>query len=286
MPEWLQIIIRSILFIFVLILMTRLLGKKQISEITFFEYISGITIGSVAGEVIMGLDRNIMHGVIAIVVFGGVTLGVDILTLKSKKLRDLIEGKGVALIQNGKIMEENLKKEKYSIDELGSLLRGKNVFNTAEVEFAVLEPNGELSVLLKKENRPVTPKDLNIKVAHEKEPQTIIMDGEIIDNALSDSGKNRGWLTIELDKQGVTLENVFYAQVDAYGDLSIDLYDDQLIIPPPQTRPLLMAMIKKCQADMESFALETNSATSQQMYQKNAKKLTEIITQLSPYLKG
>ncbi len=286
MPEWLHIIFRSFLFIFVLILMTRLLGKKQISEITFFEYISGITIGSIAGEVIMGLDRNIFHGVIAIVVFGGITLTVDFLTLKSKKLRDIIEGKGVALIQNGKIMEENLKKEKYSLDELGSLLRGKNVFNTAEVEFAVLEPNGELSVLLKKENRPVTPKDLNIKVANEKEPQTIIMDGKIIDNALSDSGKNRGWLMIELDKQGVTLENVFYAQVDAYGDLSIDLYDDQLIIPPPQTRPLLMAMIKKCQADMESFALETNSATSKQMYQKNAKKFTEITTQLSPFLKG
>jgi uncharacterized membrane protein YcaP (DUF421 family) len=227
-----------------------------------------------------------MHGVIAIVVFGIITLGVDFLTLKNKKFRDLIDGKGVALIQNGKIMEENLKNEKYSIDELGALLRGKNVFNTSEVEFAVLEPNGDLSVLLKKENRPLTPKDLNMKVANEKEPQTVIMDGKIIDNALSDSGKNRGWLMIELEKLGVTLANVFYAQIDAYGDLTIDLYDDQIVVPTPQTRPLLMAMIKKCQADMESFALETNSEAGKQMYQKNSKKLTEVINQLSPFLKG
>lgn len=286
MPEWVLIIVRSFIFIALLIIITRILGKKQISEITFFEYISGITIGSIAGEVIMGLDKNIAHGVIAIVVFGLITLSVDFLTLKSKKFRDIVDGKGSVFIKDGKILEDNLKKEKYSLDDLNSLLRGKNVFNASEVEFAVLESNGDLSVLLKKENRPLSAKDLNIKVASEKEPQTVIMDGKIIDNALSESGKSRGWLTVELEKLGVTLDNVFFAQIDSYGGLTVDIYDDQLKVPSPQQRPLLLAMIKKCQADMESFALETNSETGKQMYIKNSQLLQDLITKLTPYLKG
>ena len=172
MSDWVHIFIRSIVFILVLIIMTRLLGKKQISEISFFEYVSGITIGSIAGESSWGLDGNMWHGFLAIGVFGGITLLVDILSLKSKKFRDVVDGKGTIIIKDGKIMEDNLKKEKYSLDDLGSLLRQKDVFNIADVEFAILEPKGDLSILLKKENRPLTSKDLQIKVANDKVPQT------------------------------------------------------------------------------------------------------------------
>ena len=185
MPEWIHIFIRSVIFIVVLILITKLLGKKQISEISFFEYVSGITIGSIAGEVITGLESNIGHGILAIAVFGSITFLVDIISLKSKKFRDIVDGTGTILIKDGKIMEDNLKKEKYSLDDLGSLLRQKDVFNTADVEFAILEPKGDLSVFLKKENRPLTPKDLQMKVANDKVPQTIIMDGTIINDAMA-----------------------------------------------------------------------------------------------------
>lgn len=286
MSEWTDIFIRSILFIIVLMVMTRLLGKKQISEISFFEYVSGITIGSIAGEVIMGLERNIGHGILAIVIFALITLLVDTISLKSKKFRDIVEGTGTIIIKDGKVMEDNLKKEKYSIDELESLLRQKNVFSMADVEFAILEPKGDLSVLLKKENRPLTSKDMNLKVANDKVPQTVIMDGSIINDAMSAAGKDRSWLHTELDKLGVTIENVFMAQVDSYGDLTIDVYDDQMNIPSPQVRPLLMAMIKKCQADLELFALETESDKAKAMYNKNAKKLTAVIDTLKPYLNG
>lgn len=286
MSDWVHIFIRSIVFILVLILMTRLLGKKQISEISFFEYVSGITIGSIAGEVIMGLDGSMWHGVLAIGVFSGITLLVDILSLKSKKFRDIVDGKGSIIIKDGKIMEDNLKKEKYTLDDLGSLLRKKDVFNTADVEFAMLEPKGDLSILLKKENRPLTPKDLQMKVANDKVPQTIIMDGSIMNDAMSAAGKDRHWLHMELDKLGVTIENVFMAQVDSYGDLTVDLYDDKIKVPSPQIRPLLLAMIKKCQADLELFALETESDKAKVMYDKNAKKLEEVIRILKPYLNG
>lgn len=284
MSEWTQIFIRSIVFLLVLLVLTKLLGKKQISEISFFEYVSGITIGSIAGEVIMGLDDNIGHGVLAIAIFSIITLLVDVFSLKSKKFRDIIEGKGTIFIKDGKIMEDNLKKEKYSVEDLGSLLRGKDVFSAADVEFALLEPNGELSVLLKKENRPLTPKDLNIPTVHEKEPETVIMDGTIINDSMAAARKDRNWLHMELEKLGVTLENVFLGQINSYGELTVDLYDDKINVPSPETRPLLMASMKKCQADLELYALATESEKAKAMYEKNAKKIEQAISTLTPFL--
>jgi uncharacterized membrane protein YcaP (DUF421 family) len=286
LAEPVDIIVRSFLFIVVLFLITKLVGKKQISQISFFEYVSGITIGSIAAEVITGLETNIFYGTISILIFGLTTLFVDFTNLKSKKFRDFVEGRGAVLIKDGKIQEEVMKKERYSIDELATLLRKQNVFRVADVEFAVLEPSGDLSVLLKKENRPLTPKDLNLIVANEKEPQTVIMDGKILNDPLAASGKNRAWLFIELEKLGVTLDNVFFAQIDSYGELTIDLYDDKIQVPQNQERPLLMAQLKKCQADLESFALETDSESAKKMYTKNSKRLSEAIERLTPYLNG
>ncbi len=284
MAEWIHIIIRSLLFLFILFILTKVLGKKQISQLTFFEYISGITIGGISGEVIMGLENNIWHGILAIFIFGFITFIVGYVSLKSNSFRDFVEGKGTIFIKDGKILEDNLKKEKYSTDELTSLLRKNAVFNVADVEFAMLEQTGDLSILLKKEVRPLTPKDMNMNVGNDTVPQTVIRDGEIVYNSLAAAGKTRKWLDIELDKLNVTIDNVFFAQVDAYGDLFVDLYDDKINVPTPQTRPLLMAMLKKCQADLEIFELETESEEAKKMYHKNADKVSEVIKILSPYL--
>lgn len=284
MPEWIYIVGRSVVFVIFLLLVTKLLGKKQISELTFFEYISGITIGSIAGETIMGLEDHWFYGIIGIAIFALLTLLADFLGLKSKRFRDFVEGRSTVFIQDGKILEDNLKKERYSIDELLALLRQKNIFNVADVEFAIIEPKGDLSVLLKKENQPISAKVLNMMVANEKESQTIIMDGNILNDALKRAGKSRNWLNFELEKLGVTLDNVFLAQIDPYGELTVDIYDDKLKIPSPQQRPLLLALLKKCQADLELFALGTESEEAKEMYNKNAKKLDETISRLNPFL--
>lgn len=284
MPSWIDIIIRSFIFLALLFFMTKILGKKQISELSFFEYVSGITIGSIAGEAITGLEKNMFQGMIAIIIFSLATLLADILALKSKSFRDLIEGRGTVFIKDGKVLEENLKKEKYSIDELSALLRQKDIYRVADVEFAVLEPRGTLSALLKKENRPLTPKDIKMKVPNEKEPQTVIMDGSILEEALRSTGKSRGWLETELEKLELTLDNVFIGQVDSYGELTVDIYDDKLQVPSPTQRPLLLATLKKTQADLEIFSLETQDEKSKAMYKKNAKLLQETIDKLTPYL--
>lgn len=286
MPDWIFIISRSLIFLGLLFITTKVLGKKQISELSFFEYVAGITIGSIAGEVVTGLEANVWHGMLAVLIFFLVTFLVDFVSLKSKAFRDFAEGKGTVVIKDGKVLENNLKKEKYSIDELSALLREKDIFRIADVEFAVLEPRGNLSTLLKTENRPLTPKDLQMKMAKEKEPQTVIMDGNIIDESLRCSGKGRGWLYTELEKLDVTLDNVFIGQVDSYGELTVDLYDDKIEVPAPAQRPLLLATLKKVQADLEIFSLETDCDKSKAMYKRNSVKVQETIDKLSPYLNG
>lgn len=286
MNGFVEIILRSFLFIGLLFLTTKLVGKKQISQLTFFEYVSGITIGSIAGEAITGLEKNYLHGAAAIILFGIVAILVDYLSLKSKYFRDFAEGKGTVIIKDGKILEDNLKKERFTIDEISTLLREKNIFKVADVEFAILEPRGKLTALLKRENRPLTPKDLQMKMANEKEPNTIIMDGNIIEEGLRAAGKNRAWLYTELEKLEVTLDNVFLGQIDSFGEITVDLYDDKLKVPAPTQRPLLMASLKKAQADLEIFSLSTDCEKSKDMYKENAALMQGLIDKLEPYLNG
>ncbi|MBG9541875.1 membrane protein [Cytobacillus firmus] len=286
MPAWLDIAVRSILFVVILFFITKWLGKKQISELSFFEYATGISIGSIGAEVAMGLERSIFHGIIGVIIFAAIPFISGVISLKSKKFRDFVEGTGTIFIKDGKIMEDNMKKERYTTDELLELLRRKDVYQVADVEFAVLEPTGDLSVMLKKENQPLTPKDLNLAIAPIKEPQTVIMDGVIMDEPLATIGRSRAWLYTELDKLGVTVENVFLGQVNSYGELTVDLFDDQLQVPSPQDRALILSTLKKCQADLELFALGTEVKEARQMYSENSEKLQKAIDKVMPILKG
>ncbi|MFE8702026.1 DUF421 domain-containing protein [Cytobacillus sp. FJAT-54145] len=284
MPGWVDVVLRSFLFIIVLFFLTKMLGKKQIAQLSFFEYVAGITIGTIAGEVVTGLESNILYGLIGVSIFAGVTVLTDILSLKNKRFREFIEGKSTIVIKDGKILEENLQKERYSVEELTSLLRQKNIFKTADVEFALLEPRGDISVFLKRESQPLTPKDVQLNMPNEKAPISVIMDGKILNDALNATGQTSKWLDMELDKLGVSIDNVYLAQIDSYGELTIDVYDDMLKVPSPQERPLLMAMLKKCQADLEVFALSTENQSAKNMYNKNADKMNDVIKKLSPYL--
>lgn len=286
LPAWLDIIIRSFVMLVTLFLLTKLIGKKQLSQLSIFEYIAGITIGSVAAEISTGLQKDFLHGVYSLLVWTIVPFTINLVSLKSKKLRDLLEGKATVLIKEGKIYEENVKKQRYTTDELLELLRKKDVFNVADVEFAILEADGNLNVLLKKEKQPLTPQDIQLTVAPEKQPETVIMDGNILDEPLSASGYNRRWLQAELEKLDVTTDNVFLGQIDSYGQLTVDLYDDQIQVPRPQEKPLLLATLKKCQADFELYSLATESADAKSMYSKNAQRLEALIQKTTPFLQN
>jgi uncharacterized membrane protein YcaP (DUF421 family) len=283
-PEWLQVVWRTLLSVIVLFILTKILGKRQLSELSYFEYITGITIGSITAYVSLDLDSYWYHGIVSMVVWTAVVYGLELLTLKSKATRDFVEGKGVVLIKDGKIMEDNLAKVRFTVDDLLEQLRGQNAFKAADVEFAVLEPNGKFNVLLKKENQPLTPKHLGIKTAPEQEPQTVIIDGKIMDEPLATLGLSRGWLNTELEKIGVSIENVFLGQVDSYGELTVDCFDDKLKIPQPQERAKLLATLKKCEADIEMFGLSSKDEKAKQMYEHCSKQLQEIISTVKSML--
>jgi uncharacterized membrane protein YcaP (DUF421 family) len=286
MPDGLHIFIRALGALIALFVMTRILGKKQISQLTFFEYATGITLGDLAGMISTDVERNFFHGIIALSVWGFVPFFLERLNLKSKTLRLWFEGKATIMVKDGHILEDNLKKEGYTADELLEQLRIKNVFKTADVEFAILETNGDLSVLLKKENQPLTAKHLGMKLTNEKQSETVIMDGAIQDEPLAVAGKSKEWLRTELDKLGVTLENVFLGQTDSYGELTVDLYDDKIKVPAPQQKPQLLAVLKKCEADMELFSLTTQHADDKLMYEQCSEKLQQILQELTPILKS
>ncbi|WP_188454587.1 DUF421 domain-containing protein [Virgibacillus oceani] len=286
MPEWLNILLRSIGSLIVLFFLTKWLGKKQLSEMNVFEYITGIVIGSIVAFVATDLDGSVFHGLIAAGVWFVIPFAVEQVSLKNKTFRNITQGKSTILIQDGKIMEDNLKKERYSTDDLLEKLRDKNVFRTADVEFAILEPSGTLNVLPKKENQPLTPKIIGMTPAPEKEPQAVIMDGKVMLEPLANLSLNTNWLETELDKMDVSIENVFLGQADSDGQLTVDLYDDKIAVPSPSEKPLLLASLKKCQADLELFALATENTHAKQVYQINSQKLANAINLISPYLKS
>jgi uncharacterized membrane protein YcaP (DUF421 family) len=156
------------------------------------------------------------------------------------------------VIKDGKVLEDNLKRERFTADELLEQLRSKSVFKVADVEFATLETSGVLSVMLKPENQPLTPKHLKMSMMPVRQPIIVIMDGEILDEGLSNTGFTREWLQTELDKLGLALQNVFLGQVDAFGQLYVDLYNDSIQTPMPQAKDLLFATLKKsCANEME-----------------------------------
>lgn len=284
MPLWLEVVVRTLASALVLFILTRLLGKRQISQLSFFEYVTGITIGSITAYLSVDVDNHWSLGLISMGVWFLVSLGIEYLQIKSVKARNWIDSKSTVLIKGGKILEENLKKEKLTNDELLEQLRKKSIFQAAQVEFAVIEPDGEINALLKKEYQPITPSSLGVKVAPEQEPQTVIVDGNIMDEPLATSGYSRQWLHTELEKLGVSLDNVNIAQVDSFGQLYVDLYDDMVQIPEPQERASLYAQLKKCEADLELFALSTDEAEAKQMYGECSEKLLTVITQMKPLL--
>ncbi|GEC89031.1 MULTISPECIES: DUF421 domain-containing protein [Brevibacillus] len=284
MPDWINITLRAVGAVAYLFLLTKIIGKRQIKQLTYIEYIVGISIGSIAAFMATEMDGPIYHSLIAMGVFALFPVLMEWLSLKSKFLRDLFEGKATVLIKEGKILEDNLKKERLTAEDLMEHLRVKNVFRVADVEFALMETSGEVSVLLKSESQPVTPKHLELTVAPSEENQIVILDGVIMDEPLATAGLNRRWVRTELQKAGVALENVFLGQVDKGGELYLDLYDDKLMVPGAQAMKLAFATLKKCQADLELYALSTKNEQMKRTYQTDSEQLQQIIDQVKPFM--
>jgi Predicted membrane protein len=228
MPAWLEVSLRTVMAVIILFIMTRILGKRQISQLSLFEYITGISIGNLAAYLSLDTDTNWILGVVALSVWVSMSLGIEFLQMKSKKARELLDGKPTIIIQNGKILEANMKRERITSDELLELLRTKDIFDVSQVEFAIMDTSGELNVLLKKEHQPLTPSDINLPVSPEKFSMSVIMDGKILEDSLKRIGLNRDWLAAKLKRIGTSPDKIYLAQVDSQNKLYLDPYEDSI----------------------------------------------------------
>ncbi|HEX3030959.1 MAG TPA: DUF421 domain-containing protein [Bacillota bacterium] len=229
MPETLEVLLRTVgAFGFILIL-TRLLNKEQVGQLTFYEYVTGITIGSMAATIAIDTQVQFLPDVIGLVAWVVLTYLLGYVSLVSRPARKLLEGEPTILVHNGKILEKNMGKLRYNLDDLLIQMRTKNAFNIGDVEFAILEPNGELSVLLKSQKRPVTPEDMQLSTNYEGVPTELVEDGQLILQNLAQLKLDQAWLLGELSKQGVhDLKEVEYASLDSSGNLYVDMKKDRL----------------------------------------------------------
>ncbi|MBT2678249.1 DUF421 domain-containing protein [Bacillus sp. ISL-35] len=228
MSDIFRTIIRSILLIIGLFVITKLLGKKQLSSLSFFEYIVGITVGDIAGTLSMDPDLSLGDGIASLIIWSFVPFAISLISLKNRAFRTIVEGKSTTFIEHGNIIEKNMRNEKYSLDELLEQLRKKSVFKVADVEFASLDSNGELSVLLKKEKQPVKYEDISHITVDNNVPVTLIMDGELVEENLQKAKMDKVQFLKLIKDKGYEQDNVFYAEIDKNGDISIDLYDEYL----------------------------------------------------------
>ena len=208
-----QLTIELIVGFFSLLLITRILGKTQITQLTAFDFISALILGELLGNAIYDDETGVVKVLFAVTVWGLLIFFIQLVSRKSISLRYLIEGKPSLVIQKGLIDRQALKKNRLNINELQTLLREKDVFSVREVEYAILEQNGSLTVLRKPEFDTPTLKDLNIPSTSRSLPMVLVSDGVILNHELIKIGKNESWLKTKLKQQGyVNIANILYAE--------------------------------------------------------------------------
>jgi uncharacterized membrane protein YcaP (DUF421 family) len=228
--EGLVVLVRSIISFFSLLIFAKILGKQQISQLTFFDYTLGITIGSIAATLTTDLSSRAWPHFVGLFAWAFLGYLMQLITEKWRYAAKYIEGEPTIIIMNGKIMENALKKMKYTAADIMSLLRIKDVFDLSQVDFAIIEPNGQLSVLKKPEYEPLTPKDMSILKAPSGISTELIYDGILIDQNLKQLNKSKKWLIDQLKMHEVKdISDVFLATLTPSGSLYIDKYNDHMI---------------------------------------------------------
>lgn len=226
--SFLEMIVRTTVTFVVLLGLARLLGKEQLSQLTFFNYITGITIGSIAGEVVAHDDTHYFNAITSLIWWSILTVIFSYISMKSAKAKSLLDDKPMIVIKNGKILENGLKKSRLPIGDLNMLLRMQGIFSVKDVHFAVLETNGELSVFKKVAQQSATKQDVKAQIVVPKYmPCTIIAEGKIILRNLQGAGVTEEWVMKQLKKHGVnSIQQVFYAEIESDGTIYIDLGED------------------------------------------------------------
>ena len=215
----LVIFIRTIVLYILVLVVMRLMGKREIGQMQPFELAIAIMIADLASTPMADSGIPITNGIIPILGLLFMHLIISIMNLKSIKIREIICGKPAILIYRGKIDEEVLKRENFTINELQERLRGNNVVNIGDVEYAILETSGQVNVIQKPEKRNVTPEDLNLQPDYEGIPYDLVIDTKIMYDNLKKIGKDYNWLKKQVDKFGFSPEEALVVTLDGNGQI-------------------------------------------------------------------
>lgn len=219
---------KSALIFFMLIVLSRSIGRKLLSQMSYFDFTVAITIGSISGSYVVQMIQG-MWVLISPILLTLLAITFDLIHLKTLRLRKFTEGEPVVVIQNGQILEKGMKKLRYHIDNLESQLRDKGIFDFNEIEFAVLEPHGQLSVLKKSQYLPLTPNDMNLSTNYKGLSTEIIKDGQVLKKNLKQNNLTQEWLIQELRKRNVVnISDVVYAALNTSGVLYVSLKKSNL----------------------------------------------------------
>ncbi|WP_434512124.1 YetF domain-containing protein [Desulfitobacterium sp. AusDCA] len=225
--QYLNLLLRIILSFSILWLGLRLLGKKQFGELTITNIAIAFAIGEMASDLATNINEKPWPFVLAMIGYFLLALGIGYISLKSRRLRGIFEGHPTLLIAHGKILEDNLKRMKMSVDILLQKLREKDAFRVQEIEYAILEANGKLTVMFMPPYEPLTADNLKIKTQYKGLLIDVIADGKILGDNLRKIGLTRSWLNEQIQKEHIqSIAEVFLAQVDKNGKLYLDLKKD------------------------------------------------------------
>lgn len=219
--EILQVILTAVLSAAALFIIAKIMGHKQVAQLDFFDYITGITIGSIAAELATELEAP-LKPLVAMVVYGGVALGLDAITSKLPKTRKYINGSPTILMDKGKLYRDNMKKAKLDLSEFMMMCRQAGYFNLNDIQTAVFEYNGKLSVLPVSAKRPANPADMDLTPPQETICTEVILDGRILDENLKRMGLDVKWLQKQLESQGYhSVKEIFLGVCDDNNTLSL-----------------------------------------------------------------
>lgn len=222
----LKVILTSLLSVVALFIITKIMGHKQMAQLDFFDYITGITIGSIAAELATELEQP-WKPLIAILIYGGTSVLLSTIITKFPKTRKFINGTPTIIMDNGKLNRKNMKKAKMDLSEFMVLCRNAGYFNLDDIQTAVFEYNGTLTILPVSTGRPATPKDMSLTPRQEYVYTEVIMDGRILDGNLHKLGLDITWLQKQLEKQGFhNAKEVYLGVCDKENNLSLYVSSD------------------------------------------------------------
>lgn len=215
MSNFLNICFRTILVLIILFFITKMMGKKQISELNFFDYIVGITIGSIAADISLDIEKNMIAGIAALFIYGFISYIISFVSIKSILARRFFIGVPTVLVEKGKIIESGVKKSKIDVNDLLMEARENGYFNLDEIDYALMEVNGNISFLPKEKEKPVTKKDMKIKCSNEGLTVNAIIDSKYMVNNMKAINKDKEWLDHELKVNGYdNYDNILLATID------------------------------------------------------------------------